>query len=93
MEIESQFIFENLSALERAWLVDWNGMVSDHMPSHIASILGLFSTQNALVKLGRFTLVICHTTSHQVVHYIWNWKVKSKDNTFFKFHGTIYSII
>lgn len=86
MEIESQFIFENLSALERAGLIDWNGMVSDHMPSHIASILGLFSTQNALVKLGRFTLVICHTTSHQVVHYIWNWKVKSKDNIFFKFH-------
>ena len=56
--------------MERAGLIDWHSMVSYHMPTHIASILGLFSTQNALVKLGRVALVICHTTSHQVVHYI-----------------------
>ena len=84
MNIISQFIFENPSALERAGLIDWHSMVSYHMPTHIASILGLFSTQNALVKLGRVALVICHTTSHQVVHYIWNWKVKSKYQWFFQ---------
>ena len=84
MNIISQFIFENPSALERAGLIDWHSMVSYHMPTHIASILGLFSTQNALVKLGRVALVICHTTSHQVVHYVWNWKVKSKYQWFFQ---------